>query len=120
MSNESSGAPVALADGERLIGKCWVAVRGDRVVAVAWKIVPHGTNFDRYSESCREAMAAAGDLRSGSMVVGRDGLWRFRPRQTHPRRSKSPRPVPADIELHEKLVCPPAFVAGTETSRKVG
>lgn len=70
----------------KVVGKFWAAVRGERVVAMLTLRVPQDVDFDKYRESSRKALELVGEVVSGEVQLTPEGKAVFVKRLPHKNR----------------------------------
>jgi hypothetical protein len=71
-------------------GKCWVAIKDDRVVDLTPMYAPADVDFDAHRNACVAELEKSGTVRAGDLIR-RDGQYFFVQRLTHQNRGVKPR-----------------------------
>ena len=80
----------AIPEGDRVLTKCWVALRDDLVVAFISMRVPNDVDFDSFRAQALDCLGMIGEVRVGD-IIERDGRRMFLRRLNHEGRGKTPR-----------------------------
>ena len=71
-------------------GKCWVAIKDDRVIDLTPMYAPADVDFDAHRNACVAELEKSGTVRAGDLIR-RDGQYFFVQRLTHQNRGVKPR-----------------------------